>query len=168
MSRRATILGLGRRGEAWAALCLTAGWQLRSFDPAVSTASAIARLPGIMPAGTISGAVRDADLVICCVADRLELIQMVLKRVQAESPQAAVIGVASATHDIEALQSNSIRPGQIIRLAEPEGEGVAFDVTDRNPPETRQAAKLLSAELAAVLSFTPPPADRHGWDAESA
>jgi 3-hydroxyacyl-CoA dehydrogenase len=168
MSRRAAILGLGRRGEAWAALCLQAGWDVRSFDPAVNTASAINRLPGIIPAGTISGAVRDADCVICTVPDRLELIQMVLKRAQAEMPSEAVIGVASVGHDIEAIQACSFRPGQIVRLVEPEALGVALEVTDRNPPEARQRAERLAAELAAVLSFAPPPADHQGWDAESA
>ena len=79
-----------------------------------------------------------------------------------------LIGVASLVHDVEALQSCSIRPGQIIRLAEPEAEGVAFDVTDRNPPETRQQVRLISAELAAVLSLAPPQVSDQGWDAESA
>lgn len=168
MSRRAAILGLGRRGEAWAGLCLKAGWDVHSFDPAPSTASAVARLPGLVSAGTISGAVRGADLVICSVPDRLELIQMVLKRVQAEASPEAVIGVASAGHDIEAIQTCSFRPGQIIRLIEPEAQGVAYDVTDRNPPEMRQWAECLAAELAAVLSFVPPPEDHQEWDAESA
>lgn len=168
MSRRAAVLGLGRRGEAWAALCLNAGWDVYSFDPAPSTASAVARLSGLVSAGTISGAVRGAELVICSVPDRLELIQMVLKRVQAETSLDAVIGVASTSHDIEAIQACSFRSGQIIRLVEPEARGVAFDVTDRNPPEARQRAELLAAELAAVLSFAPPPADHQGWDAESA
>lgn len=168
MSRRAAILGLGRRGEAWAALCLQAGWLVRSFDPAPGTASAVARLPGLTPAGTISGAVRDVDLVVCSVPDRLELIQMVLKRVQPEVGPATVVAVPSLSYDAEALQSCSIRPAQIIRLAQADADGVAFDVTDRNASDMRRQAELLSAELAAVLGFGRGEVEDQGWDAESA
>jgi 3-hydroxyacyl-CoA dehydrogenase len=169
MSRRAAILGLGRRGEAWAALCLKAGWDVRVFDPAPNAASALGRLPGARRSETISTAVRGADWVVCSVPDRLELVQMVLQRAQAEMPGTAVVAVASPAHDVEALQSCTVRPGQVVRLVEPEAGGVMIEVTERNAPDFRQSAEFLAAELAAVLSF-PRSADHdaRGTDAESA
>ncbi|MGR3514233.1 MAG: NAD(P)-binding domain-containing protein [Paracoccaceae bacterium] len=152
MSRRAAILGLGRRGEAWAGLCLNAGWEVRAFDPAPNAASAVARLSGLVREGTISGAVRGADWVICSVPDRLELIQMVLQRAQAEAPE-AVIAVASPLFDVDALQSCAIRPGQVVRVVDAEAGGVALDVTDRNAEPLRVMAEQLSTELAAVRSL---------------
>ncbi|MEM7752595.1 MAG: NAD(P)-dependent oxidoreductase [Pseudomonadota bacterium] len=169
MSRRAAILGLGRRGEAWASLCLEAGWDVSAFDPAPNAASALARLPGTRRAETISTAVRGADWIVCSVPDRLELVQMVLQRAQAEMPPNGVVAVASPLYDVEALQSCTIRPGQIVRLAESEAGGVALDVTERNTPEFRMHAEALAAELAAVCSLRAGVGpDSYGADAESA
>lgn len=169
MSRRAAILGLGRRGEAWASLCLDAGWEVCAFDPSPSAASAFGRLRGARRAETISTAVHGADWVVCSVPDRLELVQMVLKRAQAEMPETGIVAVASPLHDIEALQSCAVRPGQVVRLAEPEAGGVAFEVTERNIPGFRALAATLAAELAAIRSlstgFGP---DVQDTDAESA
>ena len=149
MTKRGAILGLGRRGEAWAGLCLAAGWDLRAFDPSPSAASAEARLPGLHRKETISAAVQNADWVFCCVPDRLELIQMVLQRAQAEAPDGAVLAVASMALDIEALQSCAIRPGQVLRLDGRDQGGVALDFTERNPADVRVAAEGVAAELAA-------------------
>ncbi|MEM7718685.1 MAG: carnitine 3-dehydrogenase, partial [Pseudomonadota bacterium] len=65
MSRSAAILGLGRRGEVWADLCLQAGWSVSAFDPSPGAASAVTRLPGLERRDTISSAVRGADWIIC-------------------------------------------------------------------------------------------------------
>ncbi|MEL7151211.1 MAG: NAD(P)-binding domain-containing protein [Pseudomonadota bacterium] len=153
MSRRASILGLGRRGETWAGLCLDAGFDVRAFDPAPNAASAVARLPGLRREDTISAAVRSADWVICSVPDRLELIQMVLQRAQAEAPAHALVAVASPLHDIDALQSCAMRPGHVMRLVDTVGGGVALDVTDRNGLDAKQLGEALSTELAALRSL---------------
>lgn len=153
MSRSAAILGLGRRGEDWAGLCLRAGWSVCAFDPAPGAASAVARLPGLDRRETISSAVRHADWIICSVPDRLELVQKVIQRAQAEAPPSAIIAVASSDHDIETLQSCAVRPAQVVRLVEPVAGGVALDVSERNTPDLRHIAETLSAELAAVRSL---------------
>lgn len=169
MSRRAAILGLGRRGEAWARLCLDAGWLVRAFDPAPNAASAVVRLPGLRREDTISAAVRGADWVICSVPDRLELIQMVLKRAQAEAPRQAIVAVASPGHDVDSLQACAMRPGQVVRLVERDTGGVALDVTERNAGEVKQVAEAFSAELAALRSLVAAPKPYSGEaDAESA
>ncbi|MEO1536427.1 MAG: NAD(P)-binding domain-containing protein [Pseudomonadota bacterium] len=169
MNRNAAILGLGRRGEAWARLCLDAGWSVRAFDPAPNAASAVARLPGLKREDTISSAVRHANWIICSVPDRLELIQMVVQRAQAEAPQQAVVAVASPVFDIEAIQGCAIRPGQVLRLCETPGGGVALDVTERNAPDLKSLAQKLTMELAALRSLGDDPTTQDdGADAESA
>lgn len=169
MSRKAAILGLGRRGEAWAQLCLNAGWLVRAFDPAPNAASAVARLPGLRREDTISAAVTGADWVICSVPDRLELIQTVVKRAQAEAPHHALVAVASPGHDIERLQACTMRPGQVVRLIETSAGGLAFDVTERNSGELKHLAEAFSTELAAIRSLRSAPGAYSGEaDAESA
>lgn len=152
MSRRAAILGLGARGADWAATCRTAGWSVAGFDPDPSAG----RVPSMLRAPTISRAVRGADWVICCLPDRLELVQMVLHRAQAEAVEAAVVAVASRCHDIEALQSCAMRPGQVVRLADQPDGGLTLDVTERNLPDLRARAEAGFAELAAIRSLMAP------------
>ncbi|MCG6884667.1 MAG: NAD(P)-binding domain-containing protein [Silicimonas sp.] len=169
MTRRAAILGLGSRGAGWATTCLAAGWEVRGFDPAPD-----GLVTAFWPAGcrretTISGAVRRADVVICCLPERLELVQMVLQRAQAEAPMTSVIAVASQNLDIDALQNCAIRPGQVVRIGETDGDALALDVTDRNAPQLRSETRAAFAELAAVRSLAlPPPPEDQGLDAESA
>ena len=118
---------------------------------------------------TISAAVRGADWVICSVPDRLELIQMVLKRAQAEAPRQAIVAVASPGHDVDSLQACAMRPGQVVRLVERDTGGVALDVTERNAGEVKQVAEAFSAELAALRSLVAAPTPYSGEaDAESA
>lgn len=164
MSRRAGILGLGRRGLAWARTCRDAGWHVSAFDPAPG-----AHPSGVSVAGTISAAVSRADWVFCCLPDRLELVRMVLQRAQSEAPANAILAVVSRDHDVEAVQSCAIRPAQVVRVDETGSGGIALDVTDRNPPELRHMAEATFAELAAIRSLiAPPPPDDHEMDAESA
>ncbi len=153
MKRRAAILGLGARGTVWAHTCLDAGWAVRAFDPAPDGLTGLTGVPGFRRERTISAAVERADWILCCLPERLELIQMVMQRALAAAPEGAVTAVATRTHDIEALQSCTSRPGQIFRLAETEEGGVSLDVTERNAEDMRQAAEGAFAELAAVRSL---------------
>ena len=155
MKRRTAILGLGRRGTTWAHTCLDAGWKVSAFDPAPEGFTGLAGVPGFRREMTISAAVERADWILCCLPERLELIQMVMQRALAAAPQGAIAAVATRVHDIETLQSCTIRPGQIVRLAETEEGGVSLDVTERNREDMRQAAERAFAELAAVRSLFP-------------
>jgi hypothetical protein len=165
MTRRAAILGLGSRGLFWADACDTSGWVLRAFDP-----DPLARaLPkGIRRESTISATVRGADWVICCLPERLELVQKVVQRAQAEAPREAIIAIDSDRFDIDTLQSCALRPAQVVRLTGNAADGVAFDVTDRNLPDLRRTLQADIAELAAVVSLMPPPAKGGAQEAESA
>lgn len=153
MNRRAAILGLGSRGKGWAQTCLDAGWRVSAFDPAPESGAALLGTPGFRREMTISAAVDRADWILCCLPERLELIQMVLQRALAAGPEGAVAAVATRSLDIDLLQSCTIRPGQIVRLAETDEGSVTLDVTNRNEPGMRKAAERAFAELAAVRSL---------------
>jgi hypothetical protein len=169
MTRHAAILGLGTRGSGWASTCLAAGWDVHGFDPAPEGLITAFWPEGCRRETTISGAVHRAEVIVCCLPERLELVQMVLQRAQAEAPRTALIAIASRQFDIDALQGCALRPGQVIRLNETDDGAVALDVTDRNAPELRAEARSVFAEFAAVRSIYPAPTeDDHELGAESA
>ena len=162
MSRGVAILGLGARGVRWAEACARAGWEVAVFDPD-DRAGLSATGADWRRETTISATVRRADWVIFCLPERLELIQMVIQRVQSEAPEGAVLAVASRDHDVEAIQGGAIRPGQIVRVLDEGVDGVALDVSSRNDDAVRATATEGLAELAAVLSLDvgePPAASR--------
>lgn len=168
MSRRAAILGLGSRGLTLAGACEAAGWRVRGFDPDPLAGQA-GWSRDWRREERISGTVAGVDWVFCCLPERLELLQTVIRRAQAEAPRGALIAVSSQNFDVDTLQSCAVRPEQVVRLsASPDG-GVAIDLSDRNPSDVRVAVEAGVAELAAILSLSPPgdPDDQLG-DAESA
>ncbi len=168
MTRRVAILGLGDRGVRWAETFHSSGWAVAGFDPDPTAGNPLSKLPDWRREKTISSTVQGADWVFCCLPDRLELMQMVLQRAQAEAPASAIVAVAARTHDIEAVQACTIRPGQVVRVTETDEGGLALDVSERNMPETRAVARAGLAELAAVLSIHPGEAEDQNRDAESA
>lgn len=172
MTRTAAVLGLGARGGAWARLLTRAGWKVAGFDPDPAPPGAHPGLGDWKRETTISATVRNADWVVCCLPDRLELLQMVIQRAQAEAPADAVVLVCSRIHDAETVQGCALRPARVVLLSDrPEG-GFAMSVTGRNAPEMREATREILAELAAVASLDAgtPPVDLRDQepDAESA
>ncbi|MEM7518125.1 MAG: hypothetical protein AAF368_14535 [Planctomycetota bacterium] len=163
MSRHAAVLGLGTRGYGWTALFRAAGWQVTGFDPESAVTS-----EGVARETTISATVRRAHWIAICLPERLELLQKVLQRAQAEAPRDAVFGVVSARFAIDDVQGCALRPESVILVqAKPDG-GFAFDVSSKTGPKTRAAAERVLAELAAhasLTSGTPRPSSR---DAQSA
>lgn len=154
MSRRVAVLGLGARGTRWARACLDVGWEVAGFDPDDRAGRTLGGA-GWRREGTISATVRRADWVICCLPERLELVQMVIQRVQAEAPRSAGVAVDIRGQDVEAVQGCALRPGQVVRVCERPDGGVALDVSSRNDEALRDEATGLLAELTAVLSLDP-------------
>ena len=149
--RRIAILGLGRRGQFWLRTALQSGWQVSGFDPD----------PAAMPASrrsewrrehTISATVKHADWVICCLPERLELMQKVIQRAQAEAPEASVIAVDTC-FDIESVQSCATRRDQLIQVTYDSSAGYSLSVTAYNAPSIKQEATRTLAEFAATLSL---------------
>lgn len=168
MTRRVAILGLGDRGVRWARTFHSSGWAVAGFDPDPSAGKPLNKLPDWRREKTISSTVQGADWVFCCLPDRLELMQMVLQRAQAEAPASAIVAVAARTYDIEAVQACTIRPGQVVRVTETDDGGLALDVSERNIPETRAVAREGLAGLAAVLSMQADEVEDQARGAESA
>lgn len=168
MSRNAAIIGLGRRGTRWARQALGAGWQVSGFDPDPAAGKVLAGQSDWRREATISATVRGADLVLCCLPERLELMQMVLQRAQAEVQDRAVIAVASDALDVEAVQGCAMRPGQVVVVNDARDGGVALEVTSRNDAAIRTRATELLVELAAAPGPDLSPPAPGQADAESA
>lgn len=149
--RRAAILGLGRRGQFWLRTALNSGWHVSGFDPD----------PAALPASrrsewrrehTISATVKDADWMICCLPERLELMQKVIQRAQAEAPDACIIAVD--THfDVENVQSCAMRRDQLVRVTFDNTAGFSLSVSAYNAPALKQEVTRTLAEFAATLSL---------------
>ncbi|MDJ0639540.1 MAG: NAD(P)-binding domain-containing protein [Paracoccaceae bacterium] len=169
MSQRVSILGLGARGQAWAVACLASGWRVRGFDPDPLAGRSLKDTPDFRREPTISAAVQSAELVFCCLPDRLELVQMVLQRAQAAAGDAAVVFVDTPSFDVDAVQACAIRPAEVFRVDVMGTGGLSLEATSRNADECKQRVKKIVAELAAVRSLqpTPRPGD-YPTDAESA
>ena len=154
MSRTVAILGLGRAGGEWARDMLSSGWRVRVFDPEPKPAG-LDGLPArsVERSGTISGCVGGADWVIVSVPDRLELMQKVIQRAQAEAPDTAIIAVLSETHEVDAIQGCAIRPGRVIHVRRREDGGFDLNVTHRNDDAFRKEAVLALSALSAVRTI---------------
>lgn len=156
MNRKAAILGLGQRGLAWAEMFREAGWRVSGFDPDAGATGLPKGSRGWKREQTISATAAQADWVICCLPDRLELMQKVIQRAQAEAPQNAVIAVNSRSHDIEAVQGCAMRPSQIVLLTGDTGHGIGLNVTSRNPPALKIDAMATLSEVCPDPVLTLP------------
>ena len=128
MNRKAAVLGLGGRGRAWAEMFRDAGWRVSGFDPDPSCQGLPGGSRGWRREETISTTVAHADWVVCCLPDRLELMQKVIQRAQAEAPGNAVIAVTTKAHDVDAVQGCALRPAQVVLITGAPDTGV-----DREP-----------------------------------
>ena len=153
MSRRVAILGLGQRGARWAEAFHRSGWHVRGFDPEPGAGRVLDTLLDGRREQTISATVQYADIVLCCLPERIELMQMVLQRAQAEAPAGSVVAVASRVQDIEAVQGCALRPGNVVRVVEADDGAFSLDVSERNAPGVQRHARDVLAELAGILSL---------------
>ena len=150
MTRIVAILGAGETGARWKQDFLTAGWQVRIFDPDPEAPGFIDMKGDCRRVGTISGSVGEADWIVVAVPDRLELMQKIIQRAQAVAPPEAVIAATSRGHDIDALQGCGLRAGNIIRVLRDADGGFDLHVTHRNDDGFRREAVLALSELSAV------------------
>lgn len=151
--RKAAVLGLGHRGQFWLETALKSGWQVSGFDPD-PTAFGGQRRGEWRRERTISGTVKDADWVVCCLPERLELMQKVIQRAQAEAPESSVIAV-DTTLPVEDVQTCATRRGQLVQVTFDHTAGFALSVTSRNVPALKEKATTTLAEFAATLSLDP-------------
>ena len=156
-------------GSSWASACLASGWQVRGFDPDPLAGRPLKDTPDFRREPTISAAVQPADLVFCCLPERLELVQMVLQRAQASAGSAAAVFVDTPSFDVDAVQACALRPAEVFRVDVMGTGGVSLEATSRNAVETKRQAEKTIAEIAAVRSLrSAPPPGGYSTDAESA
>ena len=71
---RIALIGAGLMGGGLARLFRAKGWPVSLFDAsAAASAVVVAEVAGVVAAPSLAEAVRDADLVIEAVSERLEL-----------------------------------------------------------------------------------------------
>lgn len=155
MSGRAAILGLGSRGAKWAETCLSAGWDVRGFDPDDRAGKKITGGALWQREARISGAVAGADWVICCLPERLELMRTVIQRAQAAASEHSVIAVVSDAYDVDAVQGCAIRPSQVVRLTEGEAGAISLDVSGLNDANIRSRVTETLAIFSAASAIRP-------------
>lgn len=150
MSRSAAVLGLGERGMRWAKAFHDAGWRVRGFDPDPAAQGLPPESRGWRRESTISKTVASADWVVCCVPDRLELMQKVIHRAQAEAPETAILAVSTRTHDVEAVQGCAIRPSRVGVISDVSPATAVLEVSARNPQELRVDMLAVLSEVGSV------------------
>lgn len=151
--RKAAILGLGHRGQFWLQTALESGWKVSGFDPD-PVAFGGQRRGEWRRERTISGTVKDADWIVCCLPERLELMQKVIQRAQAEAPEDSVIAV-DTNLPVEDVQTCATRRGQLVQVSYDRTGGFALSVTSRNVPALKEKATTTLTEFAATLSLDP-------------
>lgn len=155
MNRKAAVLGLGERGQAWAEAFRDAGWRVSGFDPEPGVLGLPRGSRGWRREETISTTVAYSDWVVLCVPDRLELMQKVIQRAQAEAPERAILAVSSYQHDVDAVQGCAIRPARVVLVAGAPDLGVDLSVTGRNPAELKLDALAVLSEVCPRVMPAP-------------
>ena len=153
MSRTVSILGVGETGGNWARDFLEAGWRVRVFDPAPEADGLSGIRTKLQRASTISSCVARAHWVIVAVPGRLELMQTIIQRAQAEAPRDAIVAVTSLGDHIDAIQNGALRPARVVHVSRQDDGGFDMNVTQRNSDDFRRDAVLALSELSAVRTI---------------
>ena len=158
MKKHAAIIGLGQRGQAWANAFLEAGWDVTGFDPdPVSPVFSGAEGRGQWrQEPTISATVRDASWITLCLPERLELLQKVIQRAQAEAPRAAVIGVVTSEFNIEDVQNCALRSEAVVIVSSGSKGAFNCDVSQKTSATTRDIARKTLAGLSTRGALSEP------------
>lgn len=162
--RTAAILGLGRTGTAWARALSDAGWSLRVFDPGEATEGAMPKGAGARRMKTISATVRDASWIIVALPQRLELIQKVIQRAEAEAPRDAVVIATARDLELEALQNCLRHPARTVMLRLGESGAVELSLTPRNDEGLRAEVLAFLSQIEGDLELPQPASDAKAGD----
>lgn len=168
MSRKVAILGLGARGLSWAGAFLDAGWRVSGFDPDPCVSGPSQNRRGWRRDETISASVSFADWVLICLPERLELVQKVIQRAQAEAPDGAVIAVVTETFDIDAVQGGAIRPGRIAAITAAPEAGPVLLLSARNQADFKVDSLAVLSQVCPAAPTVELPGDAQRDDARSA
>lgn len=168
MSRKVAIMGLGQRGLSWAEAFLDAGWRVSGFDPDPAVAGPSRNRRGWKREETISTSVSFADWVLICLPERLELVQKVIQRAQAQAPDGAAIAVVSQTFDIDAVQGCAIRPGRIAAITATPDDGPVLLLSAKNKADFKVDALAVLSEVCPAAPAVDVPKVVQRDDARSA
>jgi len=157
---KVTVIGAGRMGHGIAQVAAMAGYMVKLMDIDLGAleralnrirwslrklaekerieAGEIERiLARIRTSTEIAEAVKDADLVIECVPEDLEIKRKVLAEIDESSPQHAIISTNTSTIPITELASATSRPDKFI--------GIHFF----NPPQLVKLVEIIPGEMTS-------------------
>ena len=157
---KVTVIGAGRMGHGIAQIAAMAGYMVKLMDIDLGALErALNRIrwslrklagKGYIEAGEIgrilarirtlteiAEAVKDADLVIECVPEDLEIKRKVLAEIDESSPQHAIISTNTSTIPITELASATSRPDKFI--------GIHFF----NPPQLVKLVEIIPGEMTS-------------------
>ena len=103
-----------------------------------------------------------------CLPERLELMQKVMQRVQAEAPQDAILAVDSAVFSIDDIQNCALRPANVVRAQIADDDGFTIDVSPKTATKIRAASERILSQIAAHNSLAASLSQPQRPDAESA
>lgn len=167
MTRKVAVIGLGTRGGDISRAFHKSGWAVSGFDPDPRAEGAIDLGKDWSRETTISATVQGADWVVLCLPERLELVQMVIQRVQGAARKTATVAVMTSQFDVDAVQGCAIRPAFVARIDEGDDGGYILDVSTKTDPSTKTEAAATLALLAAQ-EFAPKNRPAQSPKAESA
>ncbi|WP_374375929.1 3-hydroxyacyl-CoA dehydrogenase NAD-binding domain-containing protein [Dongia sp.] len=127
---RVAIIGCGLIGASWAALCASRGLSVRAFDPAAESLAALPtvvnRLRGQLAelradaggevhlARTLAEAVADAEIVMECAPERLDLKIGLLMELDLVAPAGAIIASNTSSLLLSDMTAKCRNKGRVI------------------------------------------------------
>jgi 3-hydroxybutyryl-CoA dehydrogenase len=163
------IIGAGPLGRRLAFHAARAGFRviledvmpasLRHAEESLREALGPAAMPLVGFAGTVEGAVREADLAIDCVPDELESKLEIFSLLDRMAPPRTVFATPTTNLSIADLASCTYRPGQCIGIAvhatQLSDAAIAAAIPIRVTSHTTPAAQALVCEFWQRLGYTP-------------
>ena len=146
MTKIATIIGYGDRGQVWAQCAVRAGWGVRIFDPECQLGS---EHLDITQHNLISTAVEDVEWIVLCLPDRLFLQQKMIQHIQMLCPKQTMLCVMSRESSCEDLQGCAKWPGAIVHVEMHGDDALELSMTTQN--DAADIEKL--RDTAVLLGF---------------
>lgn len=141
MTKIATIIGYGDRGQSWARHAVKAGWDVRVFDPQGKLDALHSQ---VAQHDLISTAVRDSDLILLCLPDRLDLKRKIIQLIQTQCTPDTILSVMSALSKADDIQDGAKWPGSVMHISIADDDVVTVNTTARN---SEQAVSRLKDEM---------------------
>ena len=141
---RIALIGAGLMGGGLARLFRAKGWPVSLFDAsAAASAVVVAEVAGVVAAPSLAEAVRDADLVIEAVSERLELKRSIF----------AELAAATAPGTVLATNSSVIPVGAITAMLDDDDAARCVGTHFWNPPDLIPLVEVIQGPRTALATI---------------